>query len=279
MDWTILLIALTLAFLYLLKERKSFQIKQDRSKTPTPAIGDPRINRIVTGPAISNGLLRQLDNADPYGTGRIINTAPTWESTIARAYSQLQARDQNRREKNMVAEWRRSIVGLVRLADQNLRLARQHLTMAESKVAIQNAATSVENVSRALIHSYGGKPDDDLGQEEVLELLSFRFIGEEKEEFEKSIPKIAKIDVHTRNSLNIANCDQNEAKVVINLASEITLLFKRILINHFTTEIPELGEACPKCGSLDIQTLAFNQQQTNVQCLNCQNKWTESREP
>jgi uncharacterized protein (UPF0332 family) len=178
----------------------------------------------------------------------------------------------------MVVEWRRSIIGLIKLADQNLRLAKQHLTMGEPKIAIQTAATSVENIARALIHGYGGKPDDDLGQEEVLELLSRRFEGKEKEEFEKSIHKIAKIDVHTRNSLNAKECAAEEANEIISLASETTLFFKKILSDHFAAEIPELNETCPKCHSLDIQTLAFNQQQANFNCLNCQNKWTEPRD-
>jgi hypothetical protein len=275
MDLGILLLASTLTVILLLKETYPIKKKQEKPETPTPVITQDQINRVMTRPTITNGPSWQPNNVISPGTRNIPPPTPTWNVAFERAYSQLQQRSQNRREKTMVEEWKRSISGLIKLADQNLRLAKHHLTMGEPKIAIQTAATSVENIARALIHAYGGKPDDDLGQEEVLQLLSCRFRGKEKDEFDKSILKIVKIDVRARNSLNATECSADEAREIISLASETALLFKKILIDHFATEIPELNEKCPKCHSLDIQTLAFNQQQTNFNCLNCQNKWTE----
>jgi HEPN domain-containing protein len=277
MDLGILLLALTLGAILLLKQTRPVKKKTEKPETPTPVIREDQINRVLTRPTITNGPSWQPNNVISPGTRNIPTPTPAWDLAFTRAYSQLQPGSQNRREKTMVEEWRKSISGLIKLADQNLRLAKQHLTMGEPKIAIQTAATSVENIARALIHAYGGKPDDDLGQEEVLELLSRRFEGKEKEEFEKSIHKIAKVDIHTRNSLKATECPADEAREIISLASETALSFKKILIDHFATEIPELNETCPKCHSLDIRTLAFNQQQTNFNCLNCQNKWTDPR--
>lgn len=277
MDLGILLLALTLGLIMLLKQTHPIK-KKEKPETPAPAIREDQINRVVTRPTITDRPSWQPNNVISPGIRNISPPTPTWDLAFARAYSQLQSKSQNRREKTMVEEWKKSIVGLIKLADQNLRLAKQHLTMGEPKIAIQTAATSVENIARAMIHSYGGKPDDDLGQEEVLELLSCRFKGKEKEEFDESIHKVVKIDVHTRNSLNNTECATDEARDIISLASETTLFFKKILIDHFATEIPELNEKCPKCHSFEIQTLAFNQQQVNLNCLNCQNKWTENRD-
>jgi uncharacterized protein (UPF0332 family) len=276
MDLGILLLALTLGAILLLKQTRPVKKKPEKPETPMPVIREDQINRVMTRPTITNRPSWQPNNVISPGTRNIPPPTPTWNVAFARAYSQPQP-SPNHREKTMVEEWKRSISGLIKLADQNLRLAKQHLTMGEPKIAIQTAATSVENIARALIHAYGGKPDDDLGQEEVLELLSCRFGGKEKEEFETSIHKIAKIDVHTRNSLNATECAADEAREIISLASETALFFKKILIDHFATEIPELNEKCPRCHSFDIQTFAFNQQQTTFNCLNCQNRWTENR--
>jgi len=144
--------------------------------------------------------------------------------------------------------WRSSIVGLVRLADRNLTVARKHLEASNYRLAIQAASTSIENISRALIHCFGDKPNQDPGQEEVLRILSTRFNGDEKAEFDRSIEMIAKIN-HNRiasrylSSQNVRLTPFNRAQtnLVIESASNILSRFRQILIQHFSDEIPELN--------------------------------------
>jgi hypothetical protein len=82
----------------------------------------------------------------------------------------------------MIADWKKSITGLIKLADQNLHIAEDELVLKEHKRAIQSAATSVENITRALIHCYGTTADNQPGQEEILRMLTTRFQGKEKDQ-------------------------------------------------------------------------------------------------
>lgn len=158
----------------------------------------------------------------------------------------------NEKGKNIVESWRKSICGLVTLADKNLYSAKHHLNMKNYRLAIQAAARSVENVARALIHCFGGKPDPDAGQEEALRMLSTRFRGKEKSVFEKAIDTVAFMtqnkkalkylsDHNTKNEL----FDEAKIKNILRSSSEIVDLFTRIMARHFAPEIPELQDMVP----------------------------------
>ena len=207
---------------------------------------------------------------------------PTWHhypTTTPSIFERPPTRIGDNRQKILVENWKKSIVGLVRLADRNLRLARQHLTTGDFKAAIQTAGTSVENVTRALIHCCGGKPDTDQGQEEALKLLRGRFEGNEKEELEKAADDVARVDVAVRTSSQTPQCSKEDAERALETASRIADLFKRILIDHFATEIPELEEGkCPKCHSLDVSTQISNQRSANSECNSWHHKWAENRD-
>jgi HEPN domain-containing protein len=149
--------------------------------------------------------------------------------------------------RELVENWRRSIAGLIFLAQGNLNSAVMHLRLKAYEAAVQSASTSVENVARALIHCYGGKPDESLGQEEPLRLLSRRFEAEERGEFDKAINVIACIQ-RTETASNATPSNPVAAKILsevgtsqtIEAASRIISLYQRIMINHFREEIPEL---------------------------------------
>ncbi len=167
-------------------------------------------------------------------------------------------RSQRTKEENtkfLVENWRKSIVGLVRMAEENLTSAEKtHLAVRRDyRTAIELALTSVENISRALIHCYGEKPELGSGQEEALKLLSRRFQGEEKTEFEKAIATMSCI-AHEKMSfpyrakyksaynLQIRLLEEMKTKKILKSASNVVSLFKRIITHHFTTEIPGLQD-------------------------------------
>jgi HEPN domain-containing protein len=166
--------------------------------------------------------------------------------------------------KTLIETWRKSIVGLIKLAEENLESAKHHFIMRNFNGAFEAAATSVENIARALIHCYGGKPDSEISQEEVLKMLANRLSAEERKEFEKAVEDIARIGDNKMTLKKLANSfpswrvagpwndsvwlegaqtklfDETGARQIVNSASKIISLFKRIIINHFTTEIPEI---------------------------------------
>jgi len=187
--------------------------------------------------------------------------------------------------KELLETWRKSIVGLVRLAQGNLALARQRLEAGDYEAAVEGAVTSVENISRALMHCYGEKPELNLGQEEALRLLCRRFIGNEKIEFEKAIVDVVqlyhnKIVQRYRSKHNIGFCflhTETRTRLILGSASKIVALFAQIIDEHFATEIPELGEACPKCHALDVSVWSFNGGTANYTCNLCRHKWIQPR--
>lgn len=174
-----------------------------------------------------------------------------WELSRARHLSR-QGLITAEKGKSLVQNWRKSIVGLTKLADENLTVAKEHLETSDYESAVQSAFTSVENIARALIHCFGGKPDPSSGQEEALRMLSRRFVGDEKIEFENAIDIVAKI-CHNRivlgclstHNMRISLFDRSQTKRILESASKIVGLFKQILTHYFSTEIPELNEACP----------------------------------
>jgi len=186
--------------------------------------------------------------------------------------------------KTLLENWKRSIVGLIKSADKNLGVAKLNLEVGNYSVSVQAAVTSVENISCALIHCYSGKPDYGSGQEEALRMLARRFKGDEKSEFEKAIDSVAYIYDNRMISKYLLMHNPQEqlfaqvnARQILESASEVVSLFKRIINGHFAPEIPELDEACPKCHSLDIYVSGFNEERTNCGCNVCHNTWTEPR--
>ena len=186
------------------------------------------------------------------------------------------------RGKSLVENWRESIVGLVKLAERNLTFAKECLDLKDYKRAVQAASTSVENISHALIHCFGEKPVPGSGQEEALRILSRRFRQDDKIEFEKAIGNVVCIDQNKRvlnylSTRNINNQIFNDARTrqIVESASKIVSLFKRIMTERFVTEIPELGEACPKCRSMNIFVWGFNGEGVRYNCNVCGHKWNE----
>ncbi|MEM3731883.1 MAG: hypothetical protein QXE74_08990 [Candidatus Bathyarchaeia archaeon] len=184
--------------------------------------------------------------------------------------------------KNIVENWRKSIVGLIKLAESNLKLAKSHLATQNYRGAVNAAITSVENISRALLHGFGEKPDPSLGQEEPLMMVARRLRGEERARFERMVKEAAKICrnkiseelplEHDTSTLLLA---EGKARRIVTAATNVVNEFKRIIQEHFGTEIAELSEKCPKCQSLTISVWAFNQHGTNYQCEICGHKWIQ----
>lgn len=142
----------------------------------------------------------------------------------------------------LLENWRRSIVGLIRLADENLDSARRHTEVGNYRATVHAAFTSTENIARALVHCCGGKPDPRPGQEEALRMLTRRFKGEEKEEFEKAIDSIAKFTLDKALLGNPTRCLLNEsrARQTLESASKTVALFKLIISTHFGEELQKL---------------------------------------
>lgn len=184
--------------------------------------------------------------------------------------------------KNLLENWRKSIIGLIKLAESNLQTAKLQAAMMNHKAVAEAAATGVENVSRALLHCYGEKPDLSSGQEEPLRLLARRLQGEERAQFEKAIDEAVQL---CRNKIvqaylskrNIQAPLLNEAKTqqILETATKIVSQFRQIIDEHFATEIPELREKCPKCGALSIGVWTFGPQGSRYQCNVCSHKWIQ----
>ena len=191
-------------------------------------------------------------------------------------------------ERNRLIErWRRSVVAFLRQAEWDLSVAKQHMNLTNYRGAMQAAAAGVENVSEALIICYGGKPDSSPGQEEPLRMVAHRFKEEEeKREFLESIDTIARINRNRKTLRRISTAAvhphiSKRAQKTLQSASEIVTLFKRIITDNFTSEIPQLHEKCPKCHSLNITTHislpSFDDRKVNQECNICHHKWTEPR--
>ena len=184
--------------------------------------------------------------------------------------------------RDLLENWRRSLIGLVRLAEKNLQAAECQATMMNYRMAGELAATSVENVSRALLHCYGEKPEQAPGQEESLRLLARRFQGEEKAQFERTIgetvqPRRNKIvqGYLWEKGIQVPLLSQQRTREALDTATRIVAQFRRIIDEHFATEIPELGERCPKCSSLSVSLWAFGAEGSHYQCSSCRHRWMQ----
>jgi HEPN domain-containing protein len=192
------------------------------------------------------------------------------------AYPQrpLQTTVENRDTKALISTWRRSIIGLIKMADRNLQVAKQILTAKDYPAAAKAASTAVENISRALIHCYGDKPDFEPCQEEPLKILSLKIGGADKEKLEKAIKEVASI----RSQIANQQITDATAQPIVQSASKVAELFKQMIREKFTAEIPELKDACPKCVALDVSTWYFNRDIAVQQCNICHYKWIGPRQ-
>jgi HEPN domain-containing protein len=184
--------------------------------------------------------------------------------------------------KRFLENFRRSIVGLVRLAESNLQTARTQATMMNHKVAAELAATSVENVSRALLHCYGEKPDQSAGQEEPLRLVARRLHGEERARFEKAIDEAVQLyrskivqAYLSEKGIRAPLLSEDRTQQILETASRIVAQFRQIVDEHFAAEIPELDEKCPKCGALTLGVWSFGPTGSSYQCNICGHKWIQ----
>jgi uncharacterized protein (UPF0332 family) len=184
--------------------------------------------------------------------------------------------------KNMLENWRKSVIGLIRLAESNLKLAKSEFVAMNYKGAVDAAATSIENISRALLHCYGEKPDLNSCQEEPLRLLARRFEGNERVQFEKAIDEAVRIyrnkvvDTYlSEKNIQVQILNKVGTERIVKAAVKIVAQFRRIIDQHFATEIAELSEKCPKCSALTINIWAFEKHAIAYTCDICGHSWIQ----
>lgn len=184
--------------------------------------------------------------------------------------------------KNFIENWRRSIAGLIRLAECNLQTAKLQASTLNHKAAVEAAVTAVENVARALLHCFGEKPEIDAGQEEPLKLLTRRLREQERPEFEQAIDQLVQLRsskiVQTylsKRNIYAPFISKARTEQTIETAEKIFTRFRKIIDEHFATEIPELRETCPNCHTLNITLWNFDQQGSTYECNECKHKWTQ----
>ena len=273
MDWGIFLLAVTLACLWLAEKTRPPSNKPSMIRNEMKRLRE-EARRIATRATFTNrprGLPNDLYSFHPT---RIAPADNTWEIAASEAFNQLHSMNRKPRERSIVDEWKQSIIGLIRLSDQNINLAKANVTLSDFKSAIQTAGTSIENITRALLHCYGVKPDDDLGQEEALKLLFLRFSGKERDTFEAVTRQVATIHALVQDSFHKTNFTENDAQETIGQANMVSADIKQMMISHFTTEIPELEDRCPKCKSFDIQMCRSELRPTSFKCNSCFHGWT-----
>jgi HEPN domain-containing protein len=262
MEWLMVLVGLVIGLIMASK------VKKDKRERPQPIIN----------PAPPRDIVHPLP---PRWRERIV---PDYPPAFPRQQLLLPPSNGAVSTENMLAVWRRSIPGLVKLAQRNLTYAKQRLDTGDYKTAVEAAVTSVENMSRALLHCYGEKPETNSGQEETLKLLSLRFKGNERIQFERAIEDIIRLHqnkiVHRYLVIhNISTFLHSRARAttIFDSASRINNVFERIIDEHFATEIPELREVCPKCRALDISVWSFNGNAVSYSCNLCHHRWAQPR--
>lgn len=191
-------------------------------------------------------------------------------------FRQRRIRERDRETATMIENWKKSIAGLVKLSDKNLTNAKSSFEIKAYRVAVEFARTSLENISRALIHCHGGKPYDERGQEEALRMLLSRFDGQRKTEFEKAIESLDDLGAQINSYLTAQSLDEATGERILDSAKELTVLFKRMLIDYFAVEIAELTEeACPKCLTSDVSVWSFDPEKVHYECNGCHFKWND----
>lgn len=270
MDWPIILLGIVVGFMIVASSLK----KEERERS-APSEDQP-----------TSGI---TDQRPPIG---IVQPLQPWTTRIRPVYPprpaspqpipSSQVFDDAVSSRTLVGTWRRSVVGLVRLAQRNVTYAKQRLDVGDCKTAVDAAVTSVENVSRALLHCYGEKPLLSSGQEEALKLVCLRFRGNEKVEFERAFEEVVRLYRNKvvqgyllTHNLGTFLFNKTRASVIVDSASRIVALFARIIDEHFATEIPELREVCPKCHGLDVSMWSFSNGAANYTCNLCGHRWIE----
>lgn len=279
MEWGVILLGAILAIILVAKQETRSREKRNLSQKPSGENNPPpRINLIPPRYHYVPGDNPQFQIPNlplPPSSHPELSLGAHYPWTPTRIATQPTTRNENRRERALVQNWKNSIIGLVKLADQNLQLAKRYMNEGTFRQTILAADTSLENMSRALIHCYGGKPETEAGQEEPLKLICGRFEGLEKEEFEKGIHITTEISAYARSILQTAEPNESQTRKMLESATHAVDLFKRVLTEHFATEIAELSEACPKCHSLNIWIGRSNPTHTNCECQICHHKWAE----
>ncbi len=193
-------------------------------------------------------------------------------------FVQRQTRERDRQGANIIENWKKSIVGLVKLSDKNLTTAKRSFEIKDCRGAVQYAGTSLENISRALIHCYSGKPDNEQGQEEALRMLLCRLDEQRRLEFEAVVDDYGELITQIKSYVHSQLHGGKEAKKVMDSAKEIQIAFKQMLVDQFSVEIAELTEdTCPKCLSGDVSIWGFGPEKASSECNDCHFKWSESR--
>lgn len=155
----------------------------------------------------------------------------------------------NRKPRLLIEQWKQSIIGLTRLAHQNLNTAQALLKNKNYEGASKAASTSVENIARALIHCYGDKPNPTSGQEEPLKMMTNRLAEDERAEFTEAINSLAKLPrnhavlkhLPVHNGMNNPHYyNAQRAESTVQESQKIIRLFRQIMIRHFAIEIPEI---------------------------------------
>jgi hypothetical protein len=256
MDWPIILLGFLIGTIAAFKS-----VKRDQQRTGQAIRGPVQVPRVVYPPLPIH--------PRPPAPGLALPPQVAGQGVASKAW---------------VETWRKSIVGLVRLAQGNLASARRSLETRDCDAAVERGMTSVENISRALIHCYGEKPELQPGQEETLQLLSRRLNGNERTAFEKAIEVMIQLYGSRPVNEHPSTCNigfpfiltKARTKRIIDSASEIVTLFTQIIHEHFATEIPELLEACPKCHAIDISMWSLSQESACYACNICGHKWSQA---
>ncbi|HEY4675168.1 MAG TPA: HEPN domain-containing protein [Candidatus Bathyarchaeia archaeon] len=282
MEPLVLLLGVILGLILVALKANSPEQKEQRLRARLQANRRPTAQLIRTSTSndpLTYAIPRPYTPLDPY-----ISIRQRMPAEGIPENSQQQAGIMQENVQIIVEKWRKSIVGLIKLADNHLAAAKSHLDLGNYTSAVQDASASVENIARALIHCYGGKPDTEPNQEEALKMLSGRFSSDERAEFENAVEIIANIGYNriilkylSTPETRVWLFGETQTKQILECALKIVVLFKRIIAEHFAPEIPELGDACPKCHSLLVTIWGFDRDNETRECITCHNKWIGPR--
>ncbi len=143
--------------------------------------------------------------------------------------------------------WRRSIAGLLSLAQSHLQSAKENLQLHLYENSVSKAAASVENIARALLYCYGDKPDLKSGQTEALQILAARLNDSEKSIFQEAIKNVTVINHNSIALKQLASkklraklFDQPNTRKLVERADSVVSIFQRIIDTRFRLEISEL---------------------------------------
>jgi len=243
--WVFLLIALVAATNEMSKHEKYGLQAAANSRSAGSANPDSTVPR-------GSGLPYQMLNynyhlARPH---RQLGIEDYWRRRMSyeRAFQHPRLEPQNNEDPRILVEsWRKSIVGLVTLADRNFESAKAFYEQGHCAKAILTSSTGVENISRALIHCCGGKPDESPGQEEALRMLSTRFEGDKRTRFERAIRNVECINENTATLGSLSTdqvtnqiIEQAKARQVLELATETISILREIITEKYANEIPGL---------------------------------------